>query len=163
MPNIRSVTVVVLAFCAAIAVSASSCSDNATNSDASSQSSTAVGGGSLDTAAPTAVATPTTVQATPPVQQAPPPSTVAFVNAPISARPGQATTLIARTSPNTLCTIEVDYKSGPSHAQGLIPKTSDGSGNVSWSWIVGTRTTPGQWQIYVTCGSAANQTYITVV
>ena len=71
-------------------------------------------------------------------------------------------TLIVKTSPNTGCTIEVDYKSGPSRAQGLYAKSSDGAGNVSWTWIVGTRTTPGQWPIHVTCGSASNDTYITV-
>jgi micrococcal nuclease len=125
------------------------------------------------TATPVPIATPTSKPAPtptpqlatpPPVQatQAPRAASVNFVNAPLTARPGQATTLIARTSPNTGCTIEVDYKSGPSHAQGLVPKTSDGAGNVSWTWIVGTRTTPGQWPIYVTCGSASNQTYINV-
>jgi micrococcal nuclease len=94
----------------------------------------------------------------PPAQVA----SVSFVNAPLSARHGQATTLKAKTSPNTVCSIRVEYKSGPSHAQGLGAKTSDGVGNVSWTWIVGSNTTPGQWPIYVTCGSASGQTYITV-
>jgi micrococcal nuclease len=44
----------------------------------------------------------------------------------------------------------------------LVAKTSDGAGNISWTWIVGSRTTPGQWPIYVTCGSASDQTYINV-
>jgi micrococcal nuclease len=155
------------------------------SSSASSRSSGrgGVGGGTLASASlrsqmtptPTAVPTaPPTPKPTPtpappsaspaPVQatQVPPTASVNFVNAPLTARPGQATTLIARTSPNTGCTIEVDYKSGPSHAQGLVPKTSDAGGNVAWTWVVGTRTTPGQWPIYVTCGSARNQTYINV-
>jgi hypothetical protein len=132
---------------------------------------TGVGGGVPSTPSPDLLATasaavtaalvptsPTPVPAPP----AEPAASVNFVNAPLSARPGQATTLIVRTSPNTGCTIEVDYKSGPSHAQGLVPKTSDGSGNVAWTWIVGTRTTPGEWPIFVTCGSASNQTYIKV-
>ena len=120
-----------------------------------------VGGGAAPTATPVLAPTPTSTPTAPPTQ-APPEVSVTFVNAPLSARPGQATTLIARTSPNTGCTIEVDYKSGPSHAQGLVPKTSDAGGNVSWTWIVGTRTTPGQWPITVSCGSASNQTYINV-
>jgi hypothetical protein len=130
---------------------------------------TGVGGGapsdvpspSLASAAATAapvLATPTLEPTQPPEQTA----SVNFVNAPLTARPGQATTLIARTSPNLACTIEVDYKSGPSHAQGLVPKTSDARGNIAWTWIVGTRTTPGQWPISVTCGSASSQTYINV-
>src|ERR1700694_1056584 len=132
---------------------------------------TGVGGGApsssspnlLGTPAATATATPAAATPTPvPPPPAQPAVSVNFVNAPLTARPGQATTLIARTSPNTGCTIEVNYKSGPSHAQGLVPKTSDAGGNVAWTWIVGTRTTPGQWPISVTCGSASNQTYINV-
>ena len=135
------------------------------------ESNAGVGGGAPSSPSPT-LATPTptvrataplatpTPEPTPPAVQVP---TVTFVNAPLTARRGQAATLIVRTSPNTACTIEVDYKSGPSNAQGLAPKNSDGAGNVSWTWIVGTRTTPGQWPITVTCGSGSNQTYINVI
>jgi len=117
------------------------------------------------TATPKPTPTPTPAPATPaPVQATQPPLVVSvtFVNAPLTARPGQRATLNVRTAPNTGCTIEVDYKSGASTAQGLGPKTSDGAGNVTWTWMVGTRTTPGQWSIYVTCGDATNQTYINV-
>lgn len=146
------------------------------------QGSGGVGGGPAEslssqtaispTPTPTATPTPTpkptptptpTPTATPTPEPAAPQTTINFVNGPLTARPGQAATLIVRTSPNTACTIEVDYKSGPSRAQGLVPKTSDAGGNVSWTWIVGTRTTPGQWPITVTCGSATDQTYINVV
>lgn len=34
-------------------------------------------------------------------------------------------------------TIAVHYKSRPSTAQGLEPKTADADGNVSWTWMVG--------------------------
>ena len=115
------------------------------------------------TAPPTQKPAPPVIQAT--RAPAPPPAaapSVSFVNGPVTASPGQSANLVVRTSPNTGCSIQVDYKSGPSHAQGLTPRSSDGSGIVSWSWIVGTRTTPGQWPIYVTCGSASNQTYINV-
>jgi hypothetical protein len=134
------------------------------------EGNTGVGGGAPSSPSPTLttptptvratapLATPTPEPTQPPVQV----TTVTFVNAPLTARRGQASTLIVRTSPNTGCTIEVDYKSGPSQAQGLVPKNSDGAGNVSWTWIVGTRTTSGQWPITVTCGSGSNQTYITV-
>jgi hypothetical protein len=46
----------------------------------------------------------------------------------------------------------VYYKSGPSNAQGLGSKTADGSGHVTWTWKVGTTTTPGTWSIVVTAG-----------
>ena len=87
---------------------------------------------------------------------------VTFANAPVAASRGQNATLQASTSPNTSCGIEVDYKSGPSTAAGLVPKTSDASGHVSWTWKVGSNTTPGSWPITVTCGGATAKTYISV-
>lgn len=54
--------------------------------------------------------------------------------------------------PDTLYSITVHYKSGPSSAEGLEDKTSDGSGQVSWSWKVGGRTSPGTFHITVSGG-----------
>jgi outer membrane biosynthesis protein TonB len=115
------------------------------------------------TATPKPTPTPTPTPApTPTPSPSPVPIAVTFLNQP-SAYPGQYATLNVRTAPNTSCNIEVDYMSGPSTAQGLVPKTSNGSGYVSWTWKVGTRTTPGQWPISVTCGDAQAQTYINVI
>lgn len=50
------------------------------------------------------------------------------------------------------CSISVLYKSGPSHAAGLVSRTADGQGRVSWTWKVGTRTTPGFLPIVIACG-----------
>jgi hypothetical protein len=58
------------------------------------------------------------------------------------------------TGPNISCSIVVTYKSGASTAQGLIPKTSDAAGAVSWTWNIGATTTLGTWPIDVTCGGA---------
>jgi hypothetical protein len=63
---------------------------------------------------------------------------------------------------NTSCSIEVDYKSGPSTAAGLSAKMSDGAGNVSWTWKVGGNTTVGSWPIIVNCGNGSAQTHINV-
>jgi hypothetical protein len=49
------------------------------------------------------------------------------------------------------CSIGVEYKSGPSTARGLDPKTASVTGTVAWSWIVGSRTTPGSWPVTVSC------------
>jgi hypothetical protein len=74
------------------------------------------------------------------------------VTSPISA--GSYATLVARVSPSRVtCSITVYYKSGPSHAAGLYSKRPI-AGRVSWTWKVGTRTTPGRWPIRVSCGSA---------
>jgi hypothetical protein len=73
------------------------------------------------------------------------------VTSPIGA--GSYATLRAAVSPARTCSITVEYYSGPSHAAGLYPKRPVG-GRVSWTWKVGTRTTPGRWPIIVSCGSA---------
>ena len=67
--------------------------------------------------------------------------------------PGDYATLTASVSPARRCTIVVHYKSGPSRAQGLYAKTPIAR-RVSWTWKVGTNTTPGRWAITVSCGSA---------
>jgi hypothetical protein len=89
---------------------------------------------------------------------------IVYVTNPVGQ--GYTATLEARTVPGAYCTITVYYKSGPSSASGLYPKTADSGGNVSWSWKVGTRTTPGSWQIVVTASyggkTVSETTYFTV-
>ncbi len=63
---------------------------------------------------------------------------------------GGTATALAKTLPGASCTITVYYASGPSAVAGLLAKTADSGGSVSWSWKVGTRATPGQARIVVT-------------
>jgi endonuclease YncB( thermonuclease family) len=72
--------------------------------------------------------------------------------------PGATAILIAKTTPGARCMITVYHKSGPSTAQGLEPKIAGTNGIVSWTWIVGARTTPGEWRIEVTA-TISGQTY----
>ena len=72
-------------------------------------------------------------------------------------RHGRVASIEIRTAPNALCTIAVIYKSGASRAKGLSPKRADKQGAVAWSWIVGTRTTPGRWPIIVNCALGNRQ------
>src|SRR5438552_1367136 len=51
--------------------------------------------------------------------------------------PGNDATITITTAPNAKCQITVLYKSGPSKAQGLFPKSADSQGQVSWTWRVG--------------------------
>ncbi len=71
----------------------------------------------------------------------------------LRVHPGDEATVSVKTTPNTEGSIEVDYKSGPSHAKGLDPKKSDQNGVLSWSWFVGTHTTPGTYNVILTIGS----------
>jgi hypothetical protein len=66
-------------------------------------------------------------------------------------RHGSYATLTVRAAPTATCSPTVYYKSGPSQAAGLYPKRG---GRISWTWKVGTRTTPGRWPIIVSCGRA---------
>jgi len=72
---------------------------------------------------------------------------VVSVTSPISR--GNSATLTVSSS--SRCAIIVVYKSGASVAKGLYPKSPSG-GRVSWTWKVGTNTTPGRWPIVVSCG-----------
>ncbi len=125
------------------------------------------------TQAPTTTTTQATTTTTQPTTttQAPTSTTqeltleIISVTSPVS--PGQFATLTAQTAPGANCSIEVIYKSGPSHAAGLIPKVAGSDGSVSWTWKVGTRTTPGTWPITVTASldgrSVSQGTSITVI
>jgi len=72
-------------------------------------------------------------------------------------------TLKAKMVIGCTASIEVDYKSGPSKAQGLESKKADANGNVSWTWRVGGRTTLGFWPITVSCNGESVVTEFEVV
>ncbi len=110
---------------------------------------------------PTATRPPTTLPPSPGSPKAPVTSRLPRP----STRPPVTATV--HTAAHANCTIEVEYKSGPSTAAGLYPKTASASGAVSWNWVVGTRTTPGDWPVTVTCtrGGAveSDQQFLTVI
>jgi micrococcal nuclease len=64
---------------------------------------------------------------------------------------GAKAQLVIATKAKAKCTIKVTYKSGPSKAKGLEPKTAGSNGRAIWSWTIGTNTTPGKWPIDVKC------------
>jgi hypothetical protein len=90
-----------------------------------------------------------------PARAPPGSSKVRLVSVTSPVRHGADATLIAATAIPATCSITVHYKSGASVAAGLYAKRSTG-GRVSWTWKVGTRTTPGRWPIDVSCGPAGS-------
>jgi len=64
---------------------------------------------------------------------------------------GAFATAAVRTVARARCSISVEYKSGPSSAAGLGGKTASSSGAASWTWRVGTGTSPGSWPVTVSC------------
>jgi cytoskeletal protein RodZ len=114
---------------------------------------------------------PSQKQETKSEQQAPAPSTapdtqkatVEIISVTSPAPRNSYATLKAKVPPGATATIEVDYKSGPSHAAGLGPKQAGPDGIVSWTWKVGGNTTIGTWPITVSCNGASASTQFEVV
>ncbi len=113
--------------------------------------------------APVAAVPATTAPTAPtaaPVATAAPASTLAvtFTDVTSPIQRGNVATANVQTAPGANCSIVVTYKSGPSEARGLDPKTAGSNGAVSWSWLVGGNTTPGPWPIKVTCSAGGQST-----
>jgi hypothetical protein len=68
------------------------------------------------------------------------------VASPVSA--GSEASVTVGVSPAQTCSITVTYNSGPSQAAGLYPQRGT---RITWTWTVGSRTTPGRWPILVSC------------
>ncbi len=101
---------------------------------------------------PTQAPPPAPTQAPAPTSPPPPPASLTITSITSPVRPGQTATLRATTQPSASCSITYTTPAGTvSEAQGLVPKTADSSGNVSWSWVIGTRTGPGTGTVRVTC------------
>ncbi|GMA48973.1 hypothetical protein GCM10025857_03300 [Alicyclobacillus contaminans] len=75
-----------------------------------------------------------------------------IVSSNLDVYPGDYASVTVKAAPGAYGTIEVDYESGPSHAQGLVPMYADASGEITWTWKVGTRTHAGDWPIIITIG-----------
>jgi hypothetical protein len=68
------------------------------------------------------------------------------------ARPGQNASVTVQTTPGVNCSIDYVTPLGTdSVAQGLVAKTADGNGLVSWTWLIGGNTRPGTGAVTVTC------------
>lgn len=73
---------------------------------------------------------------------------------------GASARLTVETVAGADCRISVRYRSGLSKARGLDPKAADAQGRVTWTWLVGTRTSPGAWPVTVTCSAAGRQGWL---
>jgi endonuclease YncB( thermonuclease family) len=109
-----------------------------------------------------ATAEPPTIAPAQPTATIAPSSGLTITRPPGTVRRGARATVAAHTTPGAQCSIVVRYKSGPSKAQGLGPKKADAKGDVAWTWMVGTRTTPGSWPVTITCGGEVAGTEVVV-
>lgn len=93
-------------------------------------------------------------------------STLRITSVTSQVHAGTNATVVAQTIPGADCKIAVTYRSGRSRAKGLVRKTADGSGQISWTWRVGTKATHGDWPMDITWDpdgeSQSLRSYITV-
>lgn len=82
--------------------------------------------------------------------------TVESVTSPVM--PGATATLIAKTDPNAKCLIEVTYDQVKAVDNGLLQKTADKEGSVSWTWKVAPAAAEGKWPAKVTCTNKKSST-----
>ena len=65
--------------------------------------------------------------------------------------PGSNATFEVRTLRGAECDIVVEYDDEESEDTGLIPRTADRYGMVSWTWTVEESVPEGEWPVEVTC------------
>ncbi len=65
--------------------------------------------------------------------------------------PGQNALLIAKTKPEAMCTVVVEYNKVKSTDSGLSEKQADEYGIVQWSFQVPADTPRGAWPVTITC------------
>lgn len=87
---------------------------------------------------------------------------ITIVASTLSVSPGDYAMVEIHTKPRAHGTIEVDYESGPSRANGLYPQTADSAGDITWTWKVGTRTTPGSWPVVIDAGGKTLTTRVEI-
>jgi outer membrane biosynthesis protein TonB len=100
---------------------------------------------------PTAEPTPEPTPKPTPKPTAEPTLALAFTKFTSPVNAGANATATVMTTAGARCFIDVEYKSGSSTAAGLGDKTASSTGVVSWTWKVGSRTTPGSWPVTVGC------------
>lgn len=134
----------------------SATSDDETKT-APSTSSSSSSGGSADSK------TPGSSSASPSGESSVQPASELIITThPGTVRRNGTARVAVQTAAGVSCSIVVTYKSGPSSASGLSSKTTDSQGNASWSWRVGSNTTPGTWPVSITCGGQTVETSVTV-
>jgi micrococcal nuclease len=89
-------------------------------------------------------------------------STTSVSGSNLNVKDGQYAWVTITTKAKARGTIQVVYKSGPSKASGLGPKTADSKGHITWKWRVGTNTTPGNYTVTITANGKTIRKTLTV-
>ena len=81
----------------------------------------------------------------------------------VTASPGGNASVTVQTTPNASCSIEYITPAGAASLDdGLVTKRADSTGAVSWSWRIGSRSSPGIGTVRVTCDGVQASTNISI-
>lgn len=70
------------------------------------------------------------------------------------ALPGSNASITIHTNAAAKCTISVMYNNVPSKDSGLLPKTADEYGMVTWTWTIEPTAPLGKWPVKTVCANA---------
>jgi hypothetical protein len=76
-------------------------------------------------------------------------ASVQMLTSPVA--PGSNASINVKTTPTANCKILVEYNKVASKDSGLVPKTADEYGVISWTWTVESTVPVGKWPVKVTC------------
>jgi len=100
-------------------------------------------------AAPLKATTPVVAKPTQPSANAKEGASVQMITTPVT--PGSNATISVKTNSGSVCKIIAEYNKIASTDSGLVAKTADDYGVVSWTWTVGPAVPVGKWPVTVTC------------
>lgn len=83
---------------------------------------------------------------------------VTVLTSPIKA--GSNASITVKTKPLAACSITVEYDKKPSTDTGLVPKSADDYGVVTWAWTVESGRPAGKWPVDVTCARDGKSGYV---
>jgi hypothetical protein len=81
-------------------------------------------------------------------------ASVQLLTSPIT--PGDNASINVHTNADAKCTIKVEYDKVTAKDSGLVPKTADEFGMVTWAWTVPVASPVGKWPVTVTCANLKN-------
>ena len=111
---------------------------------------------------PVIVTEPPKPETAPPVVTAAPAQVLDILSVTNPVECGAIATLTAKGKPGVEYDIDVIYKKTESKAKGLENKKAASDGTVSWTWKVGSGTTPGTYTITVNGGGETDKIQFTV-
>ena len=98
---------------------------------------------------PVSTLRPSTLKHTKLADNVPASASVQSLTSPVM--PGDNASISVKGNPGSTCSIKVEYNKVASTDSGLIAKSTDEFGIITWAWTIGATTPEGKWPVTVTC------------